>query len=281
MSNKLILVTGANRGIGKGITKGLAEKGHQVVMICRNTEQGVKAREEILKKFENASIEILGGDLSSIKTVKELGNVILGKYNRIDAIIHNAGVWPGIIELNEDGLELAFMVNHIAPLLLNHLLLPRLEESAPSRIILVNAGLYPRGHFEADLTPYGKDFSMLNTYMNSKFCNILYMRKFASLLENSGVTINAVHPGVIRTGLGNFKGPIGIVLKIFKIFQSSIKTGALGPINLAMNPQITTNGSYYDKLELKPFSENVLNEELVLLLWETSLRICQISENYS
>ena len=278
MSNKLILVTGANRGIGRGITEGLSEKGNHIIMICRNTQNGEKVRKEILRKRDNTSIEVLEGDLSSIRTVKDLGTRILNKYDKIDAVIHNAGIWPCELSLNEDGLESAFMVNHIAPLLLNHLLLPTLKKSAPSRIILVNAGLYPRGHFEVELTPYGKDFSKLKTYMNSKFCNILYMRKFASLMDGSGVIINAVHPGVIRTGLGDFKGFIGVFLRIARIFQKPISTGALGPINLAINPKITTNGSYYDRLIEKPFTENVLNEELADLLWDTSLQVCNIEK---
>ncbi len=280
MSGKLNIVTGANRGIGRGITVGLAEKSHHVVMVCRNLQQGENTREEILKTYENASIDVLKGDLSSIRTVKELAIKILKTYDKIDGVIHNAGIWPGKLELNEDGLESAFMVNHIAPLYLNHLLLPKLKESAPSRIVLVNAGLYPRGKFEAELTPYGKDFSKLKTYMNSKFCNILYMRKVASLIDGSGVIINAVHPGVIRTGLGDFKGIFGVVLKISKLFKRSIETGALGPINLALNPHITTNGRYYDRLVEKPFSENVLDEELVNLLWDISLNFCKI-EKYS
>ncbi len=280
MSNKLFIITGANRGIGRGITVGLAEKGHRVVMVCRNPQQGEDVREEILKIYENASIEVLKGDLSSIRTVKELGIKILETYDKIDGVIHNAGIWPGKLNLNEDGLESAFMVNHIAPFYLNHLILPKLKESAPSRIVLVNAGLYPRGHFDTELTPCGKDFSKLKTYMNSKFCNILYLLKVASLIDDSGVIINAVHPGVIRTGLGEFKGIFGSILKIFKLFQRSIKTGALGPIDLAINPHKTTNGRYFDRLVEKPFSENVLDEELQNLLWDTSINICKI-EKYS
>ena len=128
VSSKLCIVTGANRGIGKGITQGLAEKGHRVVMICRNAEQGESVRDEILQKHENASIDVLKGDLSSIRSVKELGDNILEKYDKIDVVIHNAGVWPSSLELNEDGLESAFMVNHIDPFYLNHLIFPKLKE---------------------------------------------------------------------------------------------------------------------------------------------------------
>ena len=110
MSSKLCVVTGANRGIGRGITTGLVKEGHQVVMVCRNIPQGEEVREEILKENANASIEVIKGDLSSIRTIKELGNEILARYKKLDVIIQNAGIWPGRLELNEDGLEIAFMV---------------------------------------------------------------------------------------------------------------------------------------------------------------------------
>ncbi|GAG81510.1 unnamed protein product, partial [marine sediment metagenome] len=212
------------------------------------------------------------------KTTEVLGNILLEKYDRIDALIHNAGVWPSILTLNDDGIEIAFMVNHLAPFYLTHLLLSRLKESAPSRIVLVNAGLYLRGNFDPELTPWGKDFSRLNTYMNSKLCSILYMRKFAPMLEGSNVLINAVHPGVIKTGLVDFKGLLGFFLKIFKIFQRSIEFGARGPVNLALNPDIKTNGCYYDKLEKTEFVKKVLDDNLATSLWDLSLELCRLEK---
>jgi NAD(P)-dependent dehydrogenase (short-subunit alcohol dehydrogenase family) len=279
MRNHLCIVTGANRGIGKGITEELVQRGYNVLMVCRNTQQGEEVKEEILNKKPNTSVEVLKGNLSSLRTVKELAVEIIKKYGNSNIIIHNAGIWPSKLELNEDGLESAFMVNHIAPLYLNHLLLQKLKENAPSRIILVNAGLYTRGQFISHMTPYGKDFSKLRTYMNSKFCSILYMRKVAPLINDLGITINAVHPGAIRTGLGDFKGVTGKFLRFFQQFLRSIEAGAKGPVNLAINPNINTNGQYYDGLNEKPFVERALDEELVNLLWNTSLRLCNI-ENY-
>ncbi|MHA2304330.1 MAG: SDR family NAD(P)-dependent oxidoreductase [Candidatus Hodarchaeales archaeon] len=242
MERKICVVTGANRGIGLGIIQKIAKQGHHAVLVCRNTDMGKKVLNSLLYKYGKKSASMVEGNLSSIKTTGDLGKALLEEHDRFDALIHNAGVWPSRLTLNDDGIEIAFMVNHLAPFYLTHLLLSRLKESAPSRIVLVNAGLYPRGNFVLELTPWGKDFSRFKTYMNSKFCSILYMRKFAPMLEGSKVLINAVHPGVIRTGLVDFKGLSGIM-----IFRKPIEFGARGPVNLALNPDIKTNGSYYDK----------------------------------
>jgi NAD(P)-dependent dehydrogenase (short-subunit alcohol dehydrogenase family) len=273
LERKICVVTGANRGIGLGIIQKIAKQGHHAVLVCRNTDMGKKVLNSLLYKYGKKSASMVEGNLSSIKTTGDLGKALLEEHDRFDALIHNAGVWPSRLTLNDDGIEIAFMVNHLAPFYLTHLLLSRLKESAPSRIVLVNAGLYPRGNFDLELTPWGKDFSRFKTYMNSKFCSILYMRKFAPMLEGSKVLINAVHPGVIRTGLVDFKGLSGIM-----IFRKPIEFGARGPVNLALNPDIKTNGSYYDKLEKKELAKKVLDDNLARILWDLSLELCSIKE---
>ncbi|UCG01931.1 MAG: SDR family NAD(P)-dependent oxidoreductase [Candidatus Heimdallarchaeota archaeon] len=278
MKPKICIVTGANRGIGKGIAKAIAKQGHQVVLVCRNAIMGDKVVKSLQQSFGETSAELVEGNLSSIKKVKAVGDKLLSKYEQINVLIHNAGVWPSKLNKTEKGIECAFMVNHLAPFYLTHQLLGRLMESAPSRIVLVNAGLYSRGTFNPELTPWGGDFSKLKTYMNSKLCGMLYMRKFAPMLEGSGVIINAVHPGVIRTGLGDFSGFVGILLKITKLFQRSVKFGARGPTNLASNSEITTNGSFYDKLERKDIGLKALDDELAEKLWNLSLELCGIRE---
>jgi NAD(P)-dependent dehydrogenase (short-subunit alcohol dehydrogenase family) len=248
MKQKICVVTGANRGIGKGIAEAIAAQGHQVVLVCRDTVMGGEVLKSLQQTHGETSADLIEGDLSSLKKVKTLGDNLLSKYDQIDVLIHNAGVWPSKLIKTDEGLELAFMVNHLASFYLTHQLLRRLMESAPSRIVLVNAGLYPRGNFNPELTPWGGDFSRLKTYMNSKLCGMLYMRKFAPMLEETGVIINAVHPGVIRTGLGDFNGLVGVILRFSKVFQRSVRYGSKGPINLALNPEIRTNGCLSSKL---------------------------------
>lgn len=278
MESKICVITGANRGIGLGIAEKIAKQGHHAILVCRNVIQGNEVLKSLIKRYGEKSASLIEGDLSSIRSTGSLGHILLKNYDRIDTLIHNAGVWPTKLETTEDGLELSFMVNHLAPFILNHYLLSRLKECSPSRIVLVNAGLYPRGNFNPELTPWGKDFSRLKTYMNSKFCGILYMRKLAPMLDGSNVIVNAVHPGVIRTGLGDYKRLVGFFLKVVKIFQKPIEFGARGPANLALNPDIKTNGSYYDKLEEKEFVKKALDDDLASKLWDLSLDLCGIKE---
>jgi NAD(P)-dependent dehydrogenase (short-subunit alcohol dehydrogenase family) len=275
---KICIVTGANRGIGKGIVETIAKQGHKAVLVCRNTVMGMKVLESLQKSYGETSAELVEGNLSSIKAVKALGDKLLDKFDQIDVLVHNAGVWPSQLNKTEEGFEYAFMVNYLAPFYLTHQLLPRLMESAPSRIVLVNAGLYTRGNFNPELTPWGGDFSKLKTYMNTKLCGIMYIRKYASIFKGTEVIMNAVHPGVIRTGLGDFHGFVGAILRITKLFQRSVKFGAKGPTNLALNPEITTNGCYYDKMIQQEIEGKALDDKLVNRLWDLSLEACDIKE---
>ncbi|MHA2237116.1 MAG: SDR family NAD(P)-dependent oxidoreductase [Candidatus Hodarchaeales archaeon] len=275
---KTCIVTGANRGIGRGISEILAEKGHHVVLVCRDIDKGHEALKDLHNKHGESSAKLIRGDLSSKKKVKALGDHILTECEKIDVLIHNAGIWPSKLIKTEDDLESAFMVNHLAPFFLNHLLLTRLKQSSPARIVLVNAGLYPRGNFIPELTPWGGDFSKMKTYMNTKLCGMLYMYKLAPMIETTGVSINAVHPGVVRTGLVEFGGAPGLVSKMIKPFLSSIERGARGPVNLALNSTIQTNGAYYDELEERQIHKNALDETLATRLWEISLKETGIAE---
>lgn len=276
MGRKTCIITGGNRGIGKGIAEGITKNGHKAVIVSRNIEKGRKVVDS-LNNYGDSTAEVIQGDLSSLKNVEKLGKSILDDYSRIDCLIHNAAIWPSKLILNEDGLEMAYMVNHLAPFYLNHMLLGILEASKPSRIILVSAALYPRGNFDQKLTPTGGDFSKIRTYMNTKLCGILYMQKVAPILGDS-VTINAVHPGVIRTGLGDFTGITGLFLKFFKLFQRSITRGARGPINLALNPEISTNGKYYNELKIEELVGKALDSKTADKLWELNKKQCAIKK---
>lgn len=278
MKKKICIVTGANRGIGRGIVKDLAQHGHHVILVCRDANMGGEVLKSLINTYGKESAQLVTGDLSSIKNIENLASALRKRFKYINILIHNAGVWPSKLQKTEDGLELAFMVNYLAPFYLTHHLLSLLKEGTPSRIVLVNAGLYQWGNFDPEFTPWGKDFGRIKTYMNSKLCGILFMRKIAPILENSGVIINAVHPGVIRTGLGDFQGIIGVLLKCVKRFLKPIEVGAKGPVNLALNPHIVTNGSYYDELEEKNIVEKALDDELAAKLWDISLQLCQIDK---
>lgn len=128
-------------------------------------------------------------------------------------------------KLNEDGFEQSFMVNYIAPFILCTGLLDILKKNTPVRIINVNAGLYVKGNLDIDKTPKGDDFHRIKTYANSKLCNAMFTIDFAKQIEGTGISINAVHPGVINTDLGKFDGVIGLFLKGIKNFGRNLNMG--------------------------------------------------------
>jgi NAD(P)-dependent dehydrogenase (short-subunit alcohol dehydrogenase family) len=277
LGKKTCIITGGNRGIGKGIAEGIAKNGHKAVIVSRKIDYGQKVVDTLKSKYGDSLAEVIQGDLSSLKNVEKLSKSILDNYSRVDCLVHNAAIWPSKLNLNEEGFEMAYMVNHLASFYLNHMLLTRLRVSKPSRIILVNAALYSRGNFDHKLTPTGGDFSKIKTYMNTKLCGILYMQKVAPILGD-GVTINAVHPGVIRTGLGDLTGITGLFVKFFKLFQRSTTRGARGPINLALNPEISTNDKYYNELKLQELVGKALDFKTADILWEINKKQCGIEK---
>ena len=276
MGEKVCIVTGANRGIGCAIATGIAQQGHQSVLVCRNEDSGNITLNRLRTTYGETAADLVLGDLSSIRNVNTLAQELLERFPRIDILIHNAGIWPSKLVKNDDGLELAFMVNYLAPFYLTQLLLNRLKASSPARIVLVSAGLYTNGSVNLERTPWGDDFHRMKTYMNTKLCGILFMRKLAPMLTGTGVIINAVHPGVIRTGLGDFGGVIGVTLRVFKLLLGSPKKGAKGPIHLALAPNVRSNGGYYDKLKEKALVEKALDDNLANELWDLSKKLCGI-----
>lgn len=275
MSEKTIIVTGGNAGIGKAIALSLAQQGYRVVIVSRDPQKGEAALTDIRSTRNNESTELVIGNLDSIESTKKLAHTLIEKYPQTSGLINNAGVWMDKKVLNEDGLEYSFMVNHMAPFLLSNLLLPILKANVPARIVNVNAGLYIKGKLDLDKTPYGKDFGRIATYMNTKLCNAMFTREFARAISGSGVTINAVHPGVIRTGLGDTTGLIGSLLRLVKRSWDTPEAGAEAPVWLATAPELEgINGKYYVVKDETEYEGMVLDETLA---WQ----LCQLSSQLS
>jgi NAD(P)-dependent dehydrogenase (short-subunit alcohol dehydrogenase family) len=277
MTSKTCIITGGNAGIGKEIAVSLARMNHQVVIVSRDKNRGEKALADIIKSSSNNSAKLVIGNLDTIRSVKTLAEEIIIKFPGVSILINNAGVWPMEKRINEDGLEYSFMVNHIAPLILSTMLLPQLKKNSPARIVNVSAGLYVNGAVDLDKTPFGSDFSSLKTYMNTKLCNVFFTRKFSKMIEGSGVTINAVHPGVIRTNLGVAKGITGWLLRAVKIFFASPREGAKAPVWLATSEELQkVNGKYFDLMVEKPYTANALNDYLMEKLYQFSMKKAQL-----
>ena len=274
LAGNVFIVTGGNAGIGAAIVQQLAQRGGHVVMVSRSRDKGEAAVQAIRAAVPDNAVDLVIGDLSTIAAVGQLAATLLERYPRIDALINNAGVWPMRRVLNADGLETAFMVNHMAPFLLTTLLLQRITDGGPGRIVNVNAGLYVNGKFDMARTPYGLDFSRIRTYADSKLCNMLFTLELARRLAGTGVTVNAVHPGVIRTELGTPGGPLGWILRQVKRSWDTPEEGAKAPVWLATAPELAqTSGHYFNLLADSAVTATAGDPELARRLWNLSIAL--------
>ncbi|GLW23424.1 SDR family NAD(P)-dependent oxidoreductase [Microbispora triticiradicis] len=254
------VVTGGSRGIGQAVAARLAEEGYRVVIVARDPVRGEAARAAL-----PGDAVLVVADLGETASVREAAGALLDACPRLDVLVHNAGVWPARREITADGVERAFAVNHFAPFLLNHLLEERLRESG-TRVVQVSAGLYVKGRAEPGRTATGLDFHPIRTYADTKLCNLMMVPLFARRWQDAGVTIDAVHPGVIRTDLGARGGPLGLVLKAVKRTWDTPEAGARPVVRLALDASGGT-GRYFEIDEETPLAPVARDAALAEALW--------------
>lgn len=273
-STKTAIVTGANRGIGYAVAQDLVRRGYRVVLLARDQDRGERARRAISTTTAGpGQADLVVGDLDSVRTTRQSAEALLKACPTIDILIHNAGIWPSRLERNEDGLERAFAVNHLAPFLLNHLLEPALIASR-ARVVQVSAGLYIKGKPDPQKTPTGEDFHPLGTYPTTKLSNLLLMPLFADRWKDRGVTINALHPGVIRTDLGDRKGLLGYALRAVKRLWKSPEEGARPVVRLAIDPKLEgITGRYFHLEEEAPLAPVARDAVMARALWDQALKL--------
>lgn len=268
MTGKICLVTGANSGIGFETAKALAKMGAHVVMACRNEAKARVAQQDIIKASKNPDVDLLIVDMSSLDSVRELAQTIKKNYQRLDVLINNAGVMLSKRQLSADGYEMQYAVHHLGPFLLTHLLLDLLKASASSsssaRIINVSSKLHSMANIEFDNLQAEKKFGLLKTYGMSKLALLMFTYSLAERLKGSGVTVNALHPGVIGSNLGGIPGFI-------KIFMKSPKRGAETSVFLASSPSVeNVSGKYFSNCKPVNSSTASYNAEVAEKLWQLS-----------
>jgi NAD(P)-dependent dehydrogenase (short-subunit alcohol dehydrogenase family) len=200
MKNKIVLITGSTDGIGKQTALDLAEMGAMVIIHGRDAERTKNVAAEITESTGNPSIDFFVADLSSLQEVKNLSDTIHENYDRLDVLINNAGVYMKQRELSKDGFEMTFAVNHLAHFFLTHLLMDLIQKPGHSRIINVSSMAHAH-EMDFENLQSEKFFDGYTAYSLSKLSNILFTYELARRLENTGVTVNCLHPGVIRTKL--------------------------------------------------------------------------------
>jgi len=279
MKNKVVLVTGANSGIGRAASLALAKMGATVVMVARNKERGEAARSEIIKESENSSVDLLLADLSSLESVRQLATEFQRKYSELHVLINNAGLFNQRRHVTMDGYEDTFATNYLAPFLLTNLQLDLLKASAPSRIINVSSVGHYNGHINFDDPNLEKDYGGWKAYGQSKLALVLFTHELAKRLQGPGVTVNAVHPGTVATNIWSRPfGPIGFIMALPKLFMTSPERGAETIVYLASSPDAKgLNGEYLEKLKVKKSSDESYDEEIARRLWDVSAKLTRLS----
>lgn len=279
MKDKVVMVTGANSGIGKAASLALAKMGATMVVVARNKERGEAARSEIIKESQNGSVDLLLADLSSLESVRQLAIDFQRKYSKLHVLINNAGLFNQRRHVTMDGYEDTFATNYLAPFLLTNLQLELLKASAPSRVINVSSVGHYNGHINFDDLNLEKEYGGWKAYGQSKLALILFTHELAKKLQGTGVTVNAVHPGTVATNIWSRPlGPVGFIMALPKLFMTTPKHGAETIVYLASSPDANgLNGEYLEKLKVKKSSDESYNEEVAQRLWDVSAKLTQLS----
>src|SRR3989475_6844353 len=168
MKDTIVMITGANSGIGKAASLALAKMGATIVMVARNAEKGEAARSEIIRESQNNSIDLLLADLSSLESVRQLVTEFRKEYSKLHVLINNAGLFNQRRHVTTDGYENTFATNYLAPFLMTNLQLDLLKASAPSRIINVSSVGHYNGHINFDDLNLEKEYGGWKAYVQSK-----------------------------------------------------------------------------------------------------------------
>lgn len=229
---RAMVVTGANAGIGRAIARQLAREGHGLVLVCRRRNAGEEALADI-SSCGSGKVVLVVADLATAEGRAAAIEGVCRHAKTIAALVHNAGLWPTRLEWTAEGFERSYAVNHLAPFALTAGLWPLLCDSAPSRVIVVSAGLYPLGRPNLEAIEKGTQFSALRTYADTKLCGALFSRELALRARDTGVDVHAVHPGVVNTTLGEGPGIGAWIKSRVKRFWASPESGADAPCWLA------------------------------------------------
>jgi NAD(P)-dependent dehydrogenase (short-subunit alcohol dehydrogenase family) len=267
---KIAIVTGSNTGIGKETARGLAKLGATVILACRDMTKAQAARDDIARTTGRDDVKAMALDLGSKASIRAFVAQFKASYDRLDVLVNNAGVWSNARRTTADGFESTFGVNHLGTFLLTNELLPLLRASAPSRVVVLSSALHYRGHMDwDDLQFERRSYSGTGAYNQSKLANVLFTLALARRLEGTGVTVNAVHPGVVATELT--RDYPKLLMKLFHLFLLTPEKGAACSLHVASAPDAATQtGQYFEKSKTKTPAKDARDRDAQERLWTLS-----------
>ncbi len=274
MKNFTCLITGASAGIGKATATELAKLGGTIVLACRNQERGSAAGREISDISGNPSVHSLVCDFESQRSIRDFAATFGKQFAELHILINNAGAVFPRRELTIDGIEKTFAVNHLGYFLLTNLLLDLLKASVPSRIINVTSEMHKYVRLRVDNLESTTKYSPVRAYARSKLANIFFTMELARRLSGTGVTVNCVHPGGIRTKIYHTTLLHTLYAKLFAWTLKPVSKGAEPIVYLASSPAVEgITGEYFREMKRGQPSDQARDPELARQVWEYSERL--------
>ena len=282
MKGKIVIVTGANAGIGKATAAQLSDLGATVVLACRCKERGEAALGE-LSCVDGRCFDLMPLDLADLDSVRAFAAAFAKKYDRLDALINNAGILGRHRAQTKQGFEMSFGVNYLGAFLLTMLLLPLLEKSRQGRVVMMASVAHGWGDVHFDDLNYMRGYNRFAAYGHSKLCCLLFTRALAQKLRARGsrVTVNAVHPGIVATDIvvNRANGRFRWVASLMKLLFMDSDEGAKTSVFLASNPALCdVSGEYFYRCKIEPSSEASKNLASANRLYDVSLKLCGLDD---
>jgi len=273
---KRVLVTGATNGIGLEAARSLARQGDKVVLVGRDAAKTARCLADVRASAPGAEVSSLLCDFSRQKEVRRLAEEVLRRFDRLDVLVNNAGTVFKNRTLTEDGIEATFAVNHLGYFLLTQLLLERIVQSAPARIVNVASIAHRRATMDFDDLFYERGYSLVKAYGRSKLGNVLYTRLLAQKLAGTGVMVNSLHPGAVDTGIWSaapaWTKPLIAILRRFAFI--SAEEGGRRIVQLVAGPELSgTTGQYFENGRIVDPAPRARDDALARRLWQESERL--------
>ena len=273
-----LLITGATSGIGFEAAHRLAAMGHEVILVGRNEEKLSRAVAKIKEHAGHQQVHGFCADLSQMREVRRLSERVCREVKKLDGLLNNAGALYGARQETPEGIENTFALNHLAPFLLSHLLLPLLQQSSDGRIVTVASEAHWSGYPDPDDWQQKYRYSAWQAYAQSKLCNILFTYEWARRYTHIPVTCHCYHPGMIRSGFGTTSTFFWqCVMRLAAPLMRTPAEGADTGVWLMSDPEPRhEQGLYYYDHKQRCSSLKSHDRRLAGSLWQYSEELCAI-----